>query len=154
VDLFLSVGWLYFRAARPSAVVPKESFRRASVACTLDHKVLEQMRRLRPERAKALLSPLPRQPHLVRLYELEIARPEVQHFLDARPAVEHRGQKRVVASPVRRRSIDRIQHGLDLFELQVLDRPWMGALEGDAEDSLTLLESLRMPRGDIAEKRV
>jgi len=97
---------------------------------------------------------LAHQPELEGTTELEVVGSEVKQLLDPRARIEQRRHERVVAAPVARRAIDAPKDGGDLLVLQVLHGPGAGALEGEAQDALRVLEAVGMLGRDVPEEGV
>ena len=127
---------------------------RAEIELTLGAEGPQQVGRLRPQRTPALLTALAHEPELEGAGELEVVGPEVEQLLDSRAGVEQRREEGIVASPVVGRAIDGAEDGGDLLVLQVLHGPGAGALEGEAQDALRVLEAVGMLGRDVPEEGV
>jgi len=109
---------------------------------------------LRPKRTVALLSPFAEQSRLKRLGQLQVAGTQIGDLLHAGPSVEHRGQQSIVAASLWSSPVDRLQNGIDLFVLQVVDGSLLCALERDADDSLSQVQMFGIPRSHETKERV
>jgi len=139
---------------RRAAVVAEQPLARGRLEAVLVEIGAKDLRGLRPQRAKALLPALSEEAHLEGAEELEIAGADVEHLLHASSGVEHRDEKGVVAAAVALGAIDGLENGLDLVVLEVLDGAVAGPLEGNGENSLALLESVRTTEREVTEERV
>jgi Flp pilus assembly CpaF family ATPase len=74
--------------------------------------------------------------------------------LDPRARVEHARQERIITATIRRGSVDRREHRLNLGELQIFDGTRASALEGHGQHALTMLKALGVLGGTESKEGV
>jgi hypothetical protein len=109
---------------------------------------------LRPQRAVTFFAAFAEQSELIWPRELKVVCPDVDHLLDAGASIEHRGQQRVVPTPIRGGPVDLSEHCFDLRAIEVFDDALVRPFEGDAEHALSPLHVIGMVRSHITEKGV
>jgi hypothetical protein len=116
--------------------------------------IAEHLGCLRPQRAKAFFSAFTEEPDLKRAYQLQIARPQVDDLLYARPRVEHSREERVVAAAIPTCSVDSKKDSFDFIAFQVFDHPLASALKGHTQDALNPVELFGMVGSHVTEEGV
>src|SRR6266699_4720205 len=135
-----------------SPMIPEHRFRPRRIDPRFFQMLSQQSGSFWPKRGDSFFSAFATQQHTGRDRQLQVGRLEAHDFADARARVEQQRQQYKIAAAVRRRTIDRLQDRLDFGELQVLNLAHLRALEGDAKDSLRLVQVFRMFISQISKE--
>ena len=118
------------------------------------NEALQELRRLRPNRAGSFFATFPSEEHAARRTQAEIGNLQPNNLADPCAGVEHQTQERQISATVGRIRVHGLEHGLDFVKVQMLDFTAAGAFERDAQNALSLLQMFRMLCAQIAKEAV